>query len=242
MLGVQSLDALNRIAARAQDVMRAYTPGSFAMHGDVTVPQAPRFASDPLSVAAPPNAYFVTRNADGARTFTRDGSFAVGNDGMLRTADGAAVLGFPNGSARGAVAEPLRVNDVDRALGRCADVRVDSDGTLAYTRTSIDPRTREKTVERAVAGRIALARFPAGTDPVKIDSTHAAAPYGVVPHIGTASDGTFGGIMPHSRDGGMVDMDQSLAKLSEAYIAFSALHAAQKAHGSVDKVAMDLVK
>ena len=64
------------------------------------------------------------------------------------------------------------------------DVRVEDDGSLAYTRASIDPRTRERSLERTVVGRVALARFPAGGTPQRIDATHFSAVAGVVPHLG----------------------------------------------------------
>jgi flagellar basal body rod protein FlgG len=242
MIPAATADALERIAARAQDVMRAYTPGGFAAHADVTQgARPPQYAGDPLSVAAPSNAYFVTQGADGMRSFTRDGGFRF-DGGALRGADGAAILGYPNGDARGAVAVPLVLPANDVALGRCANVRIESDGTVSYTRSSIDPRTAERSVERVTAGRIALARFPAGTQPVRLDERRVGAPQGIPPHLGTPADGTFAGLATYARDTGTVDVDTSLEKLSEAYRAFSALAAANRARGGTDRTAMDLLK
>lgn len=242
MIGPASADALGRIAARAQDVLRAYTAGAHAQNADVNrSDRAPEHTTDPLSVAAPPNAYFALQNAGGGRSFTRDGSFHIERDRLV-AADGAAVLGFAGGDARGIVPAPLALPANDVALGRCADVRIESDGTLAYTRTSIDPRTHERSVERVAAGKLALARFPAGTQPNALDGVRVSAPSGIPPHVGTPADGTFAGIATYARDVGGVDIEASLTKLSEAYLAFAALHAAQKAHMSADKVALDLVK
>lgn len=242
MIGASTVDALNRIQARAQDVMRAYSAGGFALNNDSNIGgRGPQAAADPLSVAAPPNSYFVTQAADGSRAFTRDGGFMLDRD-TLRTADGAAVLGFPDGDARGAIPLPITLPARDVALGRCNNVRVESDGTVSFSRTTVDPRTTERSIERVVAGKIALARFPAGTQPIRIDGVRVGAPYGISPHLGTPADGTFSGIATYARDTGSIDIDTSLAKLAEAYRAFSALHAANTAHGAADKTAMDLLK
>jgi flagellar basal body rod protein FlgG len=241
MISAATADALNRIAARAQDVARAYTAGGFAARNDVNAPRAPEFASDPLSVAAPLNAYFVTEASNGMRSLTRDGGFTL-ERGTLRGSDGSPILGYPGGDARGTLPVPLTLPAKDVALGRCADIRVESDGTVSYTRSTIDPRTTERSVERVTAGRIALARFPAGTQPVRLDERHVGAPQGIPPHLGTPADGTFAGLATYARDTGAVDVDTSLAKLSEAYRAFSALAAANKARGGTDQTAMDLLK
>jgi flagellar basal body rod protein FlgG len=239
MLAPASLDALKRIADRANDVLAAYTPGAIRRYGDVngTLPPLPN--DDPLSVAAPPGAWFVTLDERGTRTYTRAGNFQIGADGTLQTVDGARVLGT---AAGGNVVAPLRLPEPDRTLGRTADVHVEGDGVLAYTRTSIDPRTRERTTERAIVGRIALARFPAGGNPQRLDATHFGAVAGVVPHLGAPADGTFAALATRSRDAGNVDIDTGLQRLSEAYVAFSALQAANKAQGAGSKVVMDLLK
>jgi hypothetical protein len=152
------------------------------------------------------------------------------------------VLGFAGGDARGALATPLTLPTNDVALGRCADVRIESDGTVSYTRSTIDPRTTERLVERVTAGKIALARFPAGTQPIRLDERQVGAPQGIPPHLGTPADGTFAGLATYARDTGSVDIDTSLDKLSDAYRAFSALAAANKARGATEQSAMDLLK
>ena len=122
------------------------------------------------------------------------------------------------------------------------DARVESDGTVAYTRAAIDPRTGARSVERVVLGRIALARFPAGTQPARLDAARVAAPPGVVPHLGTPADGTFPALATYSRDAGAIDIDAGVARLDEAYRAFEALGAVVKSRASVQKTTMDLVK
>jgi flagellar basal body rod protein FlgG len=239
MLATASLDALKRIADRANDVLAAYTPGAVARYADVNGALPPLPNDDPLSVAAPPGAWFVTQDERGSRAYSRAGSFHIGADGTLQTVDGARVLGTP--PSGGAVA-PLRLPEPDRALGRCADVHVEDDGVLAYTRTSIDPRTRERSTERALVGRVALARFPAGGNPQRLDATHFGAVAGVVPHLGAPADGGFAALATHARDAGSIDIDTGLQRLSEAYVAFSALQAAHKAQGAGSKVIMDLLK
>lgn len=238
MLPPGSLDALKRIADRANDVLAAYTPGAFPQFGDAVAPSAPLPVDDPLSVAAPPGAWFVTSGANAARTYTRAGGFHIGSDGTLQTIDGARVLGTSGSGAVG----PLRLPESDRTLGRCGDVHLEADGVLAYTRASIDPRTRERTLERTVVGRIALARFPAGTNPQRIDATHFSAVAGVVPHLGAPSDGGFGALATRARDAGSIDIDAGLQRLTEAYVAFSALEAAHRAQAAGAKTIMDAVK
>jgi flagellar basal body rod protein FlgG len=239
MLAPASLDALKRIADRANDVLAAFTPGAIPRFGDVNATSAPLPNDDPLSVAAPPGAWFVTSDDRGARTYTRAGGFHIGSDGALQAIDGARVLGTPPG---GGALGVVRLPEPDRTLGRGADVHLEDDGTLAYTRTSIDPRTRERSLERVVAGRVALARFPAGGNPQRLDATHFGAVAGVVPHIGAPADGSFAALATRARDIGNVDIDTGLQRLSEAYIAFSALQAANKAQGAGAKVVMDLLK
>ena len=239
MLAPASLDALKRIAERANDVLAAFAPGAMPRFGDVNATSAPLPNDDPLSVAAPPGAWFVTLDERGARTYTRAGAFHIGADGTLQAIDGARVLGTPPG---GGALVALRLPEPDRTLGRGADIHLEDDGVLAYTRTSIDPRSRERSVERAVIGRVALARFPAGGNPQRLDATHFGTVAGVVPHLGAPADGSFAPLATRARDVGNVDIDAGLERLSEAYVAFSALQAANKAQGAGSKIVMDLLK
>ena len=241
MLGQATLDALDRIASRANDLSGAYRAGAIPQHGDVRGPDLVAPSNDPMSVAAPPNAWFVVRDAAGQRAYSRDGRLQLA-DGVLRTADGAEVLGYPGGDARGAVPVPLRVPPADLALGRAAGAQVEADGTIAYTRIAIDPRSGARSVERVTLGTVALARFPAGSAPRRIDATHVGAPAGVLPHLGTPADGTFPALATSSRDAGALDLDTGLERLAEAYRAFEALTAAHHARGETERTVLDLVK
>ncbi len=140
MLGASPLDAYERILSRAQDLRDAFRAGSVPLNDDVRTAPNVTASSDPLSVVPPPGAWLVTRGADGVRAYERDGALTL-DGGVLRSPSGAEVLGYPGGDARGAVPVPLRIADTDRALGRGADARVEHDGTVAYTRAAIDPRT-----------------------------------------------------------------------------------------------------
>ena len=241
MIGASALDAYERVLSRAHDLRDAFRAGAVPLNDDVRTAPTITPSSDPLSVVPPPGAWFVTRDAGGVRAYERDGALSL-EDGVLRTRAGADVLGYPGGEARGAVPVPLRVSESDRALGRAADARVEPDGTVAYARAAIDPRTGARSAERIVLGRIALARFPAGTQPARLDGARVAAPHGVVPHLGTPADGTFPGLATSSRDAGTIDIAAGVARLDEAYRAFEALGAAVKSRASVDKTAVDLVK
>lgn len=241
MLGASPVDGYERVLSRAQDLRDAFRAGSMPLHGDVrTVPQLTP-SSDPLSVVPPPGAWFVTRGADGARAYERDGALTL-DGGVLRTRSGAEVLGYPGGDARAAVPVPLRIADGERALRRGGDARIEADGSVAYTRAAIDPRTGARTAERVVLGRIALARFPAGTQPARLDGARVAAPAGVVPHLGTPADGSFAALATFSRDAGTIDVAAGVARLDEAYRAFEAMGAVMKARASVQKTTVDLVK
>jgi len=235
------LDAYERVAARAQDLRDAFRSGAVPLDGDVlTAPTVVR-STDPLSAVPPPGAWLVTRGADGARAYERDGALSLA-DGVLRTRDGSEVLGYPGGDARGAAPVPLRVPDVDRALGRAADARLEADGTVAYTRAAIDPRTGARNAERVVLGRVALARFPAGTQPARLDAARVAAPAGVVPHLGTPADGSFAPLATFSRDAGSIDVAAGVARLDEAYRAFEAIGVAVKAKAGMQKTTVELVR
>ncbi|HWT06435.1 MAG TPA: hypothetical protein VN224_11805, partial [Xanthomonadales bacterium] len=152
MLGASPLDAYERVLSRAQDLRDAFRAGSVPLNDDVRTAPYVTASSDPLSVVPPPGAWLVARGADGVRAYEHDGALSL-EDGVLRTRDGAEVLGYPGGDARGAVPVPLRIAETDRALGRGGDARVESDGTVAYTRAAIDPRTGARGAERVVLGR-----------------------------------------------------------------------------------------
>jgi hypothetical protein len=192
---------------------------------------------DPLSVVAPDGAYFVAENGSGV-TFSRDGSLTF-DDGTLRARDGAQILGYGAGSKEPL---PLRADPLDIALGRVGNPRIDRDGTLSYQRSSLDPRTGERRFERVSVGRIALARFPAGTQPLRRDAVHVVAPRGVTPAIGRAGESGTGSLTPFARDLGRIDMAAGLDRLQEAYLSFEALRTAGQARAGLERGAMDLVK
>ena len=242
MISRATSDALERVAQRAQDALAAFTPGSVPQRG-TAVGAAPRaqLTLDPLSVAAPAGAYFVSAARDGSPRYTRDGSFSLQGTALIAS-DGSPVLGYAGTSGPGVLPAALHIDPSDAALARHAGLHIDPNGALVYSRPTIDPRTGARANERIVAGRLALARFPAGTAPDRIDGTHVAAPPGVLPHLGTAGDATFGMLATNARDGGGIDIDTALARLADAYTAFSAMRAAFAARGQTDRTATDLVK
>jgi hypothetical protein len=52
----------------------------------------------------------------------------------------------------------------------------------------------------------------------------------------------FPAVAAGRRDAGAIDIDLGLQRLDDAYLAFEAIAAAQKARAGVDKAALDLVK
>jgi flagellar basal body rod protein FlgG len=231
--------ALDRIAERADDVRRAYTPGAVPQYDDVATPStATDFTLDPLAVLAPDGAYFITNDDRGRRAYTRDGSLAV-RDGGLVDADGRPILGL---RTPGTPYAQLCVDPVDYALGRVRDAHVDRDGSFVYFRETLDPRSGNRESQRVVVGRIALARFPAGTRLETTDGSHGVAPPGVAAQAGLPDDGSFGALVPMRRERSRIDVDESLVRLKEAYLAFDALQAAEAARAHLGKTAMDLLK
>lgn len=228
---------LEEIAARESDVMRSYTPGALPQFDDAAQASGTNPSLDPLCAAPPPDAYFVT-SANGKLTFTRDGSFSI-RDGAIVDSQGDAVVGY---AAPNSVAAPLRVDAADYALGFAQSAHIGVDGTIAYERTTIDPRTGGSSVQTITAGRVALARFAAGTRLQPADAGRVTAPPGVLPHLGTGGDGNFGELQPFARERSGIDIDRGLDLLQEAYIALDAVRAAAVVRAGTEKTAMDLLK
>ncbi len=230
--------ALDRISERAADVRRAFTPGALAQNDDVATTRASSdFTLDPLAVCAEDGLYFVTRDERGEPCYTRDGSFAL-REGMLVDGAGRAICGL---TGEGRLCD-LRIEPVDGALGRASDPHIERDGSLVYQRVAVDPRSGARESQRVVAGRIALARFPAGTRLEVIDGNHCIAPPGVTPALGAAGDANFAPLETMRRERSRIDLDESLVRLREAYLAFDALQAAETAKGHLGKTVIDLVK
>jgi flagellar basal body rod protein FlgG len=229
--------ALERIAERASDVRRAFDPGAIPDRDDVAASHAPAPALDPLSVAIPDDTYAIVAG-DRGDAYIRDGSFSI-RAGRLVDAAGRSVLGT---TVNGGPLVELSIDPVDAALGRAISARIEADGSVAYERWGVDPRSGVREAQHVVAGRIALARFPAGSrlEPQR-DGTLVAG-RGIVPHVGTPADDGFAALQTLRRTGSGIDIDASLARLKDAYDAFDALQAAHAAKGSLSKTAMDLLK
>lgn len=239
MIDTATAAALERIDARSNDVRNAYRSGFIPAASDVARTPQVVSSEDPLSVVLPEGAFIVTPDTAGELGYSRDGTLHV-MGGELQASDGRPVLGFTLGNRKMLV--PLRVDPYDAALGRVSGERVASDGTVSYTRASIDPRTGDRRTERVALGRLALARFPAGTQPERIDAVHVRPPSGVAAQLGVPADGSFAPLATRARDLGRVDIIAGLEKMKEAYDNFEALRAAHHVRGQTEKVAMDLVK
>jgi flagellar basal body rod protein FlgG len=236
MIDAATETALERIAARSQDVQHAFTPGALPVFGDVAAAPASQPGADPLSAAAPPDAYFVTTDVRGRTLYTQNGTFRI-DAGTLVGFNGKPVLGF---TSQAAPMRELHVDRIDAALERTARARIEADGTFAYDRSVLDPRTGLRETQRVAVGRVALARFPAASN---LGGGEAVvAPAGVVPHVGRAGDGNFGMLEPTRRASSRINFNAGLDRLEEAYLSFDALQAAHKAKGSFGKTAMDLLK
>ncbi|MBV8531417.1 MAG: hypothetical protein JO104_08875, partial [Candidatus Eremiobacteraeota bacterium] len=74
------------------------------------------------------------------------------------------------------------------------------------------------------------------------DGIEVAAPPGVSPQTGLPGDADFAVLAPMHRAHSRIDLDRSLIRLKEAYIAFDALQAAEAAKVHLGKTTMDLLK
>lgn len=209
--------ALENVAARERDLAGAF-------------PQMQSLTS--------PDAYFVMRDETGRLLFTRCDSLFL-RDGTLTDGSGREILGY---RTPGAALSPLRADAVDLALGVTADAQIGPDGTVSYSRQTIDPRSGDRRLQYMSLGRLAVARFPAGTRLPATEGSYSVAPAGVAPHIGVPGDGNFAPLGQESRRSRDGDLDLGLQRLQEAYLALDALRAASAAQGSVQKTAMDLLK
>jgi flagellar basal body rod protein FlgG len=230
--------AFARIERRAEEVRHAYDPAFRPADTELRRREGPQVYPDvdPLATAPPKGAFFVVTDGAGKRAYTQDGGFRF-EGGALRASNGASVLGFRPGQN---AASPLAVSAVDVALGRVHSPRIDPDGSFTCALRSLDPGTGRTIERRVLVGRIALASFPAASEPG--DGPFVRAPAGVAPAIGRPMDGGFGGLHVHVRQGGDVDLEAGLERLREAYASLDALQAAHKATGDAEKTATELLK
>ena len=236
MIDPATSEAFARIERRAEEVRQAFEPGFVPADSDVRPRSGPRQMPDasPLAVAPPEGSFFILQTPR-VRRYSRDGGFTF-EKGTLRARDGAAVLGFTSMQPGRLV--PLRASAVDVALGRVDDPKIDPDGTVSCTLSSVDATSGVRIVRRVALGRIALARFPAGSEV----PSGASGSERVKPMIGMPRTGAMGGLRLHVRQLGDVDLESGLERLHEAYVALEALQAAHKAHHDTDKAATDLLK
>lgn len=218
--------ALENVAARERDVLRALPAESSA--GDSYSAQIP--------CEPPPGAYFITRDEGGRRLFVRCSGLYL-NGANLTDGNGRPLLGY---RTAGGALQALRADAVDASLGLAQNARVGSDGTVTYDRSTIDPATGDRKLQQLTIGRLALARFPAGTSLGADD--YSLAPPGVAPHVGVPGDGSFPPLQTVLQAARNSQLDAGLTRLQEAYLALDALRAAGDAQGSVQKTVMDLLK
>ena len=238
LISAAAARAVEDVSVRERDVMQAFTPGAAPERGDVAKPERAQTVADPLCAAPPPGTYFVTSDDRGRRLYTRDGSFSF-SGGVLVDTHGHPMLGY---ASDGAPLSPLRADPVDTALGYARGAQVDAGGVVSYERAAIDPRTGRSEPQRTVIGQLALARFAPATKLQAVDPQHAAAPPGILPHVGRPGDGNFAALVPFARESSGIDVDRGLRRLQEAYLAVDAIRAAVMAQNGLDKGAMDLLK
>lgn len=231
--------AIEAVEKRGDDLRMVYTGGALPNFQDAVRPERAEITGEPLALVLPPDAFLVAGDPS-KPAYTRDGALAV-RDGVLVSSDGTPVLGFREGDASG-IPQPLQIEKNDAILGRAEDLRIEPDGVFGYARSVLDPKTQSTNVERVVVGRVALARFPAGTRLERVDPTHAKPPPHVVPLVGTPNDGSFASVEVQRRAAGRVDSDAAIVRLQEAYLTMRALGAEERTRNAFARGASDLVK
>jgi hypothetical protein len=239
MLSAGIARAIETVERRGEDLGLVFSPGAQPNYPDAIREDRLGPGGDPLSVAPPSDALLISGDPN-RPAYTRDGALAI-RDGVLVDGSGTAILGFPEGDRSG-IPQSLRIERNDALLGRAQDVRIEPDGVFGYARTVIDPKTMEAKTERVVVGRVALARFPAGTRLERVDGSHARPPANVVPFVGTPNDGHFTSLIVARRVIGRLDPDAAIVRLQDAYLAMRALSAEERARNAMVHGALDLVK
>jgi len=231
--------AIESVEKRGDDLRMVFSGGALPNFNDALRAERTVITGEPLSLVLPPDAFLVAGEPR-APAYSRDGALAV-RDGVLVSSDGTPVLGFRDGDTSG-IPQTLQVEKNDAILGRAEDLRIEPDGIFGYARSVLDPGTQVASVERVIVGRIALARFPAGTRLERVDPTHAKPPASVIPHVGTPNDGSFASVEVQRRAVGGVDSDAAIARLQEAYLTMRAFGAEERARNAFARGAFDLVK
>ena len=242
MIDGVTAQALEQLDVRTEDVRHQFDPGYVPVLDEDRDPGTRAVNSlDALHTTAPKGAFYAGIDAHGRRFYTRDGAFNL-QSYHLRMADGSAVLGYPANAEPGSAPQPLDIDQTDFVMNRVSDAKIGGDGTFEYTRKTVDPKTGAAKAERVVVGRLALARFPAGTRVEASEGNHVTAEASAEPTLGMPSTGDFAELLVHSDDRGGIDIQQGLAHLRDAFVAYSAIQSAKSAHGHTDKVVMDLIK
>lgn len=218
--------AFENIAARQREILNVFPP-----QNESELPGS-------LRCEPPAGIYFVTLDGRGGRAFVRPAALHF-TGGQLSDGSGRAILGY---TSPGSPLLPLRAHSVDAAVGWTGDAHIGSDGVVWYDRSSIDPVTGDRRAQRVTIGRIAVARFPAGTKLAALDGSVVSAPPGVTPHLGVPGNDSFAPLGSATVNAFDRDLDDGLQRLQEAYLSLDALRAAGAAEGSVQKTAMDLLK
>lgn len=218
--------ALENIAAREREVIE-----TFPAQGEAEFPGR-------VQCQPPDGTYLLSVNGDGSRAFTRPAALYF-HDGELTDGNGNTILGY---KTPGSALAPLRADSVDSMLGWSGVARIGDDGAVGYERSAIDPLSGERHAQYVTIGRLALARFPAGTKLAAAGGSLDAAPAGILPHVGVPGDGSFPNLASSAPQSIDRNLDDGLQRLQEAYLSLDALRAAGAAQGSTQKTAMDLLK
>ena len=153
--------ALDRISERADDVRRAFTPGSVR-----SIRRRCNGAGRLRLHARPARGQRSRRPLFRHAQPTRRGwlhprwivyRFAMAGCSTAKESRSAALR------LRGATFRICKSTRLTKRSDERTIPRIERDGSFVYGRVTVDPRSGSRKTQRVVAGRIALARFPAGT-------------------------------------------------------------------------------
>ncbi|MDD3119569.1 MAG: flagellar basal-body rod protein FlgG [Victivallales bacterium] len=150
-------------------------------------------SSSDLDVAIQGSGFFQVQMPDGQLTYTRAGSFFRNSSGMVVTAEGYEVVGFPTISTN------------------ASSITIASDGTVSET---VNGQTSEK-------GRIQLARFanPEGLAFIGRNLYGESEASGA-PQLGNPATSDFGTLQQHYLEGSNVEVVKEMVDLIAAQRAY----------------------
>ena len=220
--------ALDRIAERAADVRRAYTPGAVPAHDDVaTAAMVSDFYARSARRRRAGRGLFRNGRRGGRESYTRDGSFAL-RGGRLVDGSGHPIFGARADGTLSVLAsirstKPSAEFATPRSNATAASFTVGRTSIRAARRARCSGSWWVASRSRDFLQGRASSRPTAGISlHLQVSPSKRVEP----------TDGDFGALAPMHRERSRVDIDESLVRLKEAYFAFDASSSGRGRQGS----------